>query len=152
MVCYTEVTIRILLCLDDPFPVNLFDICLSSDEPRPFCVHSPMSRETGGLVCDGMGHSQLCVSVSYGSLQSFGMACASASGNSLCTFIDQHSVNYSRGAHFRIWHSPCAAPLPSPFLWALTALLFLSPAISALLKETQALPRPHPRTLPWKPS
>ena len=114
MVCYTEVTIRILLCLDDPFPVNLFDICLSSDEPRPFCVHSPMSRETGGLVCDGMGHSQLCVSVSYGSLQSFGMACASASGNSLCTFIDQHSVNYSRGAHFRIWHSPCAAPPPKP--------------------------------------
>lgn len=115
------------------------------------CTRSSVSWDRrSSLWWDG-SHSQPCVSVSYGFFQSFGMVCVSASGNSLRTFIDQHSVNIQGGRSSESGTPPLHSPSPSLFLWTLTAMLSLTPVVSSLLKETQVLPGLHPRTLPWKP-
>ena len=111
--------------------------------------NAPWDRRSS-LQWDGYC-SQPCMSVSYSSLQPFGMVCAPASANFLHTFTDQHSAEYSRGTLCRL-ALPCAALLPKfPFCWLSLPCSPWLLAAPALLKGDHRLCLGfHSCTSPWK--
>lgn len=144
-----KITIRILLSLDDPFQMNL-SFLEQWWTKTLLCTWSKVScNRRSSLWWDG-SCSQPCVSVSYGSLQPFGMFCASASGNSLHAFVGQHSAKHSRGTLFSIGTAPCSAP-SHPSLWPSLPCPPNSCCVCPAQGATDSAWPPHPMSCPGNP-